>query len=236
MLFTITSVLSIQFTDNMETINPNESVNHRSMVISYLAIRRAVGILGIAFPIVMVIGYWFAGGEGIRASISSYYHTGMRDLFVGILCAVALFLFSYTGYEKKDNIAGDLAAIFALGVAFFPTSDSLIGTIHLISAVLFFLVLAYYSLFLFTKGAPIPSDQKIKRNRLYRVCGFVILGAILLMFLYSGIPVIHEALSGSRFIFFMETLALWAFGLSWITKGKILLKDARREDSSDMNE
>ena len=205
----------------------NKRQNHRTMVISYLSLRKAVGILGVAFPIVMAVGYWIAGGEGIRGSISSYYHTDMHDLFVGLLCAVALFLFSYTGYEKKDNIAGDLAAIFALGVAFFPTSSGLVGTIHLISAVLFFLLLAFYSLFLFTKGDPNPTKQKIRRNKLYRICGYVILGAIFIMLLYSIFPGFYDVIRGIKPTFWFETIALWAFGISWLTKGTLLLKDAR---------
>ncbi len=204
----------------------NERQNPRTMVISYLSLRIAVGILGIAFPIIMAAGYWIAGGEGIRTSISSYYHTGMRDLFVGILCAVALFLFSYIGYEKKDNVAGDLAAIFALGVAFFPVSSGLVGTIHLISAVLFFLLLAFFSLFLFTKGDPNPTRQKRKRNKLYRICGYVILGAILIVLIYSIFPGLYYAISGMKPTFWLETIALWAFGISWLTKGNVLFRDA----------
>ena len=210
----------------MKNNDSNERQNNRTMVISYLSLRKAVGILGVAFPIIMAVGYWIAGGEGIRASISSYYHTGMRDLFVGVLCAVALFLFSYTGYERKDNITGDLAAIFALGVAFFPTSPGLVGTIHLISAVLFFLLLAFYSLFLFTKGDPNPTKQKKKRNRLYRVCGYVILGAILIMLLYSIFPGFYDAIRDLKPTFWFETIALWAFGVSWLTKGAVLFRDA----------
>ncbi len=210
----------------MKNNDSKERQNHRTMVISYLSLRKAVGILGVAFPIIMAVGYWIAGGEGIRASISSYYHTGMRDMFVGVLCAVALFLFSYTGYERKDNIAGDMAAIFALGLAFFPISTGLVGTIHLISAVLFFLLLAFYSLFLFTKGDPNPTKQKKKRNRLYRVCGYVILGAILIILFYSIFPGFYDAIRGLKPTFWLETVALWAFGVSWLTKGNVLFRDA----------
>ena len=204
-----------------------EHTSHkRSMVISYLALRRAVGILGVAFPFILVIGYLIAGGHGIRYSISSYYHTPVGDIFVGVLCAVALFLFSYTGYDKRDNITGDLAGIFALGVAFFPTADDLAGIIHLISASLFFLLLAYYSIFLFTKGSDHPTPAKKKRNRLYRICGYVIVACILLALLYSILPTLQSSLSNLRPIFWLETVMLWAFGLSWLTKGKVLLGDA----------
>jgi len=53
----------------------------------------------------------------IQESISHYYYTGMRNVFVGALCAVALFMFFYCGYDKWDDLAGDMAGIFAIGVA-----------------------------------------------------------------------------------------------------------------------
>ena len=45
----------------------------------------------------------------LQRSISEYYVTAMRDVLVGVLFAIAWFLFSYRGYESKDDIAGDLA-------------------------------------------------------------------------------------------------------------------------------
>lgn len=55
-----------------------------------------------------------------------------------------------------DNWLGNIAGIFAIGVAWFPTAEiagegSLSSTIHYISATIFFLSLAVFSLFLFTK-------------------------------------------------------------------------------------
>jgi hypothetical protein len=96
---------------------------------SYKQLRQAVGYIGIALPVVIIIGglilqHCFE----LQGSISKYYHTIMRNYFVGSLCAVALFLWFYRGYDKDpkdkfdigDNLAGNLAALFALGVAFFP--------------------------------------------------------------------------------------------------------------------
>ncbi len=60
----------------------------------------------------------------VQDSISSYYYTDMRNLFVGILVAVGVFLHAYKGHEKIDNILASLAALCALLVAFVPTSAS----------------------------------------------------------------------------------------------------------------
>lgn len=211
------------------------------LVISYLYLRRAIGILGILFPVILVIGSIVAGGcREIQPSISDYYHTNMRDVFVGILCAVALFLFSYRGYNYQDNLAGNLACIFALCVAFFPTSateplapcnnpavfhNPLTVKIHRVSAGLFFAVLAYFSLFLFTRGVSMPTPQKLLRNKIYRICGFVIIGCVMLLILYFSVPSLELHLKKFKPVFWIETMALWAFGASWLIKGQYLLRD-----------
>ena len=207
--------------------------NQNPHLISYLSMRRAIGILGISLPFVLIIGAFIkAEPQALQDSISDYYHTGMRDYFVGILCAVALFLFSYKGYvnekEKykfKDNIAGNLAAIFALLVAFCPTSGSLIGKIHLVSAGLFLLTLSYFSFFLFTKGTS-DTVQKRRRKRVYRSCGIIIAGALLLLILYFAfLKELFPCIQNIKPVLLLETVALIAFGTSWLIKGKFLLKD-----------
>ena len=227
----------------MENNNHNET-SKLSLVISYLTLRKAIGILGIAFPVVLVSGSILAGGcEEIQNSISNYYHTNMRNIFVGILCAVALFLFSYKGYERKDNIAGHLACLFALGVAFFPASvddplplcnfpsfikSPVISLVHFISAALFFTALSYFSIVLFTKSKNKESrtGRKKKRNRVYRVCGFIMLGCIILIGVYFLIlKGSYSRLQHIKPVFWLESIALWAFGISWLVKGEVLLKD-----------
>ena len=123
-----------------------------SLVLSYLALRKAIGVLGIALPFVLALGGMLLDGPGIQTTISNYYYTSMRNVFVGTLCAIGVFLLSYRGYDRRDDIAGDIACVFALGVAFFPTTppvtpsglQRLDGIIHLASAAAFFLTLSYF--------------------------------------------------------------------------------------------
>ena len=165
-------------------------------LISYLTLRKAIGILAFLFPIVIVVGSVLIGGcDEIQSNLSTYYHTRMRNVYVGILCAIALFLFAYKGYDRIDSIAGNLACIFALLIAFFPTSvtepltpcilspyeNKISSSIHFFSAGGFFVILAYFSIFLFTKKEPKPTKMKLKRNKIYRICGYIILGCILIM-------------------------------------------------------
>lgn len=205
----------------------------RLYVISYFTLRKAVGVLGIVLPILLVFGNILATGEWkILNSISSYYHTIMRNGFVGILCGVALFMFSYRGHKYIDNLAGDLACIFALGIAFFPNNTAnpsdIINILHLISAILFFTVLIFFSLVLFTKTDPDKemTAQKKNRNTIYYTCGFTMLGSILSIAIYMlWIKGKYPAIDSLSLVFWFETIALFAFGLSWLTKGQAIIKD-----------
>jgi hypothetical protein len=53
------------------------------IVLSYLALRKAVGMVALALPFVLAIPWWFLRDHMLASSISSYYYTGMRNLFVG---------------------------------------------------------------------------------------------------------------------------------------------------------
>lgn len=207
-----------------------------SLVISYLILRKAVGYLGIALPFVLAFGNMLLDKPGIESSISSYYHTAMRDVFVGTLCAIAVFMLSYKGYERKDDLAGDLACVFAVGLALFPvvpdfnatSHQKLIGHIHLLFTALFFLTLTYFSLFLFTKTdkTKAPTDRKLQRNAVYKVCGYTMLVALLLIVVLAIIPdETKSAIIKIHPVFWLESIAVVAFGISWLTKGEAILKD-----------
>ncbi len=202
------------------------------LLISYLELRKAVGTVGIALPIVLVAGKLIFEGPGIQNSISSYYHTVMRDVFVGSLWAMAVFLLSYQGYDRRDARAGDLGALFAIGVALFPTAprtgatstEEILAVVHYVFAAALFLTLAYFCLALFRQGNPDPTPQKILRNRVYTISGYTILACI------AGIAGVFLFLPDSMLdkldpVFWLEAIAIWAFGWSWFTKGEGILKD-----------
>lgn len=202
----------------------------RDQIYSYLALRKTVGWIGILLPFVLMLGVLLIfEGEAILRNISLYYHTGMRDVFVGALCAIALFLFFYKGYDKWDNRAANIAGFFAIGIALFPTVETgpynLSAKVHLICAVSFFLILSGFSLFLFTRKGADPSKQKLIRNKIYVICGSVMiacLAAILIFFIFFEAD--HPK---SCLVFWAETIALFAFGVSWLTKGGGLYPDKK---------
>jgi hypothetical protein len=214
-------------------------MNNDSLVVSYLTLRQFIGVLGMSLPFILALGGQWLFGQELQRSLSHYYHTGMRDVFVGTLCAIGVFLLSYRGPEQKDSIAGNLACIFAIGLAFFPTSpeetptssDIAIGRVHLALATAFFLTLIYFSLFLFTKTDPTktPTREKLIRNRVYRLCGYTMLASLGLLVI--GLAVLPEEvlvrMKDLKPVFWVESIAVFAFGVSWFIKGEVLWKDAK---------
>ena len=203
----------------------------RSLVLSYLGLRRAVGYIGIGLPFVLLIGKLLLQGGPLPGSISAYYYSDMRNVLVGALFAVAIFLISYR-YDTPDARAGTLAGIMAIGVALFPTSpadptgqERVIGTVHLVCAAVFFLTLAYFSYFLFTRtGQTEPTPRKKQRNIVYRVCGILIVVCIVLAVLADnllGTTLVDEL----HPVFWLESVAIVAFGASWLIKGETILRD-----------
>ncbi len=195
---------------------------------SYLTLRKAVGWIGLLLPFVLMFGVFVIFKDNmVQKSISYYYHTGMGDVFVGSICAIALFLFFYTGYDKWDNWAGNVAGFFAVALAWFPTTEfgptDVIGIIHLACATGFFITLAVFSLFLFTKQAPNPTPQKVTRNNIYIACGLIMIVCLISIAIY--LFVFDSEGSNLCFVFCAETVALIAFGVSWLTKGGTLCAD-----------
>ena len=129
-----------------QTQEPNTS-----LVISYMTLRKAIGFLGLSLPFLLPIGTGALIYGNLELSISTYYYTNMGDVFVGTLCVIGFFLFSYRGHDRRDDIAGDLACVFAIGIAFVPTApkseccslENLSYCLHGIFAGLFFLTLVY---------------------------------------------------------------------------------------------
>lgn len=196
------------------------------VVVSYLTLRRVVGVLGMALPVVLAVwGFVLQRRVAVLSSLSDYYQLRTRDALVGILFTIAWFLYTYRGYSRTDDVAGNGACVCALGVALSPASGSpLEHAMHYACAAGLFLILAFFSLFLFTKTGGSPTRAKLARNRVYRVCGVVMLASI------GAIAAVQAFAPGSPApavppVFALETIALWAFGVSWFIKGETLLKD-----------
>ncbi len=225
------------------------------LVQSYTRVRLALGFLGLALPLILLIG-GLTSTEGscvrtgsLEPTISDFYHTAYRDIFVGALCAMGVFLVSYRGYPREagewisDNGLSTIAGIAGFGLAFFPNDggtckdtlsifQQIVGpdaarNLHYAFALVFFLSLAGFCFFKFSKTG------RTWRGRIYVACGYGILLALLL----TAIAVFFKTREGSwlgglvvdySLIFYFEALGVWAFALSWIVKSRADESIARR--------
>ena len=212
---------------------------NKDVVLSYKALRRLIGFLGILLPIVLILGGWLFAKDQIQQSISLYYYSNMRDFLVGILFVVALFLMTYKGTYVIDNVITTITGIAGLCVAIFPCFNELYETqrvgifqmypdksniIHLTFASLFFILLAINSIFLFTRKSNPVTPQKLKRNKVYVICGIIIL-ACFLGLIICMLTLTQEQKFDSKIILILESVALWAFGVSWLVKGETIFTD-----------
>ncbi len=213
---------------------------NKNDLFTYRRLRRAIGYLGIALPVLLVAFSFipFFKTE-VQPSISDYYYTNLRDIFTGTLAAVGLFMISYRGHRnisvlKNDQLLTNVAGIMAIGVALVPVTPqfesqriyslipydfSWLGWFHYGFAALLFGIFALLAINVFTIGQNSAEDipvSTINENNIYRVCGIAI---IILMIL---VPV-SEMLELFRYsTLILEALALFFFGTAWLIKGRAL--------------
>ena len=227
---------------------------HRDeLVLSYTRVRTALGVLGMMLPLILILGGILdtprIGQDtgAIEATISDFYHTTYRDVFVGTLCSIGVFLISYRGYRREPNEVIDddwlatLAGLSAFGVALFPNEGGgevissmtqrnigvhVTPVLHYLSALVFFSCLAIFCLYKFARTA------RPARRKIYLACGWTIVAALIA----TAVAVVFKRFIGgagrefvldNKLIFWFEAIGIWAFGLSWLVKGKADLALAR---------
>lgn len=156
------------------------------MKLNTVRLRVLVGILSMLLPWIVALFY-----GGIPASISATYYTAQCITpFMMILGAASFLLISYRGYTKLDDIILTLAGICGLLICLCPCTSSVLpivgtfalpsavsGAIHNIAAAIFFVLLSFNSLFLFTKSDGEKTWKKKARNIIYIVCGIGMLAS-----------------------------------------------------------
>jgi len=213
----------------------------RDNVVSYLTLRQMIGWVGFFMPIAVRTGAYLFEGVSTTASISAYYYTGMRDIFVSTLVLVGALLTCYRAPSWVDNLINIVCGISAIGIGLFPMDPAWAAEIvqrfpevtsekcylghglfgyHFIFVGTFFALSFYLVYFRFSAFTPAnPTRKKLKRNKIYKVCGIV----MLVSFLCIGyLAVTRKGAS----IFWPETVAVVAFAAAWLIKGQTILKDS----------
>lgn len=215
--------------------------NDSTLVVSYLTLRQMIGWIGMLMPLAVRLGAYLFQGIYSTDSISAYYYTGMRDVFVSTLVLVGVLLTCYRGPALIDSVAAIIGGLSAIGTGLFPIAPEFAAEIvqkypemneakcYVIRGILgfhFFFVAAFFGIsfflvyFRFSASTPVnPTRQKIIRNRIYKICGAVMFLAII------AIGVLAATKKGAS-VFWPETVAVIAFGVAWLVKGQTILKDA----------
>lgn len=234
----------------LENKSDNSKEQNNELVFSYLTLRNLIGFSGLLLPVILsVFPRRSSDFYGFEPSISDYFYTDRGDILVVVLCVLGTLLITYKGYNWKEQFLTFIAGICGMGVAFVPTAkvcldcqdsvhtgsggvfDFITGKWwHFAFAATFLFCLAIMSLVFFVKkneDIPIKSSngsltQKGKRNIIYKICGWVIIGSLLIMGIYF---IAGWKIKKIPFVFIFESIAVIAFGISWITKGQTLLPD-----------
>jgi hypothetical protein len=232
------------------------------LIMSYLTLRRVIGWIAVLLPVVLILANIFFHQEfSIKVdwpdSASQYYYSGLRDVFVGSLCALGVFLVAYRGYDRVDLWITNVAGACAIGVALFPTTPSTgatssqhaVGITHDVFAISLIALMGIMALRFAKAANPDPekpfrswfgfgntwpedsnrTSRKKRRNIAYRCSGAVTL-LCALIFAIQPLSFFDAIKNAMPFLYLIETLSIFAFGVAWFVKGRsLLLLVGRRE-------
>lgn len=234
---------------NPPASRPESQEAHNELVLSYVAVRQALGYLGYFLPFALIV-YAALPGNRLEPSISDFYYTGMGGILTGTLSAIGIFLISYRGYDPEpgerlsDRWLARIAGASALGVALLPVHRTgypiclsgedfcwIFGltrypvALHYSAAGIFLVCLALFSLIQFPRG---ERDSRGRLQWTRRTYVFLISGSTILAMIVSIIPYFladessRAVMSENHYLFWCETIAILAFATAWLTKGRAL--------------
>ncbi|HUJ14692.1 MAG TPA: DUF998 domain-containing protein [Thermoanaerobaculia bacterium] len=209
------------------------------LLISYLLLRQVIGWSGLLMPFVVRVGAMGFQHLATQGSVSAYYYTDMRDVFVSTLVLVGTLIACYRTPNPGDNVVSIVAGLAAIGIGLFPTDPKLADTLaaacpcltdrtcllhgilgyHMDFVIVFFALCFVMVTFQFPRGTPRHAAREMRmRNVVYRVCGVL----MLLAFIAIGVVQLRGA---NQSFFWPESIAVFAFGVAWLVKGQTILKD-----------
>lgn len=205
--------------------------NAGGVAASYLLLRKAIGWMGTLLPVVLVAGDAAFTAAPLSTTVSGYYYTPMRNIMVGVLCVLGVFLLLYDVGVLAERWVTNVAGVGVLGVALFPawpviphlsTAEQVVGDLHVVFAAVAFLALSV-AIWRFAQagsdgpGAKAPSPRAAG---FYRACSVVMLAFVVASAAANLLP--GSVKNDALIIFDFEALAIMTFGVSWLVKGRAL--------------
>ena len=191
------------------------------IVETYFVLRMVIAVGAIGLPVALV-GWAAVDPEPAAAvtSLSAFYYTPARGLFVGTLVAIGVALVAYRGYTRGENRLLNAAGTLAMVAAPRPTEDPAspgatpVSVVHAVAAAAFF-VLAALSIFFYGQQTLGSIPDPGLRGR-YRT-GYRILVALVLLFPAAAL-LIAWLMDSTTALLLVETGALFALGAFWMVK------------------
>lgn len=217
------------------------------VVAAYYRVRQMLGALGVALPFMLLAAGWVEEGR-ILPSLSDYYHTIQRDIFVGCLFAIGTFLIAYRGHDPapgetlSDEILTNIAGFSAIAIALFPNESEAMQVTSFTQAA-FGMQAAILGHYLFAQGflyslawmcfVHFGRTGSPHRRRIYRGCGLAIVAVGVVATCAAigrrfGSEAVHAFVIDNSVVFWCEAIGVWAFGIAWLTKGRAEMLLTRR--------
>jgi hypothetical protein len=193
--------------------------------IDHRVIKFSVGIIAISMAFFMQL----ASGEPLK-SISESYHYRARDWFVGLLFAIAGLVFSFKGQGRFERRLTILAGLSLVIVAVAPCecqrSKNILSPLHFPAAAIVFSILAYFC-WRFKKTANTKFEtypESRRRVQIYTMCLYGMIGCIGMAAFYVAARLAKQPIDEKfpDYIFWLETLGLVSFGVSWLAASRTL--------------
>jgi hypothetical protein len=233
-----------------DLFKPVTTVTHRPQVRSstdmlyvrsYLVLRTLIGALGVLLPVLVVfldqllfdgIPY---GTSWPRGSVSVYYYSGMREVFVGTLSATGVFFVAYKVWERNlENLLSWAAGVSACLIALFPTwpptklvpptplqkllEVSFVSQFHYVVSASFLVSLMLISVFFGVReGRRTPRVGMKRSPRFWKWFHWACAALMALALLWIIAASLAHVWSRSTLV--GEWVCAWAFGASWFWKG-----------------
>lgn len=222
-----------------------ETKNIRNSNLSYLALRKWLGILGLALPFLV---YTFNGFE-LKSSISHFYYSGSSVVFTGFMVTFGIFLLFYPGrVDESDKISDNwitsIGGIGAILTALIPTAYCSLSNapIKITDELLHFcdgeglttqfihnnsifgtIHLSCAAIFLILMGymsfARFTKGNTTPNKKVfYRFCAIMVWIPLLIL----GIEFTFKIKWTMYDVYFLECISLGFFGMAWLVKGKAL--------------
>lgn len=189
---------------------------------TYFALRLGMGLFAAALPVFLWVGGRFVDGEALRCSMSAYYYSpNLRDTFVGMLCAIGVFLVMYKGFSRQENWLLNLAGTLSVLIALIPTNPGCAAggvTPHSALAVFFFATIAYVCLTRASDTLSLIANPKRATwlRNIYWLLGALMIFSPLVAALFATI--LQPSDPTTSIVFYVEMVAVWTFAAYWVIK------------------